>query len=85
MRTLRLLVIATLALLLSLSPASFAIEIPEFTPNVVDPGHYLDDAGQQAVNAELQRIREESGIWGAVFIVDTLADESIESVAVESD
>lgn len=81
MRTLRLLVIAALLMLPGLRPAS-AIEIPAFTPNVVDPGHALDTAGTSAVNAELLRIRETSGVWGAVYIVDTLDGESIEEVAV---
>ncbi len=83
MRTLRLLTITVLALLL-MPGSAFAFEIPDFTPNIVDPRGYLDDAGKQAVNVELQRIRETSHIWGAVFIVDTLDGEPIENVAVEA-
>jgi uncharacterized protein len=60
-----------------------AATIPPFTPNVVDPGHVLDDAGTQAVNAELRRIRA-SGILGAVYIVDTLDGVPIETVAHEA-
>lgn len=66
---------------LLLTPAS-AFTIPDFTPNVVDPQGYLDDAARDQVEAELQRIREASHIWGAVFIVDSLAGEAIEEVAV---
>lgn len=57
------------------------VEIPEFVPNVVDPSGFLDTLETERVNAELQRIRDESGIWGAVFIVDTLAGDPIETVA----
>lgn len=85
MRILRLLVVAMLAVLLMMNPlAARAFDIPAFTPNVVDPNDLLDDADTGMVNAELLRIRAESGIWGAVFIVDTLGDEAIESVAVEA-
>jgi uncharacterized protein len=83
MRTLRLLTITVFALLL-MPGSAFAFEIPDFTPNIVDPQGYLDDAGTQSVNAELQRIRETSHIWGAVFIVDTLDGEPIENVAVDA-
>ena len=83
MRMLRCLTAALLALLLAPVPA-FAVEIPAFTPNVVDPGGYLSESETQTVNTELQRIRETSHIWGAVFIVDTLAGEPIENVAVEA-
>lgn len=82
MRMLRLLALTTLVLL---APgASSAPEIPEFAPNVVDPAGYLDDTGREAVNVELQRIRETSHIWGAVLIVATLDGEPIENVAVEA-
>nr|WP_293250469.1 TPM domain-containing protein [Panacagrimonas sp.] len=57
------------------------VEIPEFVPNVVDPSGFLDPLETQRVNAELERIRGESEIWGAVYVVDTLAGESIEAVA----
>lgn len=83
MRILRLLAFTSLALLLS-PTAAFAFEIPEFTPNVVDPSGHLDASQRDAVNLELQRIRETSHIWGAVFVVRTLDGEPIENVAVEA-
>ncbi len=70
------------ALLLALASGVAAV-LPSFTPNVVDPGHLLDDAGTEAVNAELRRIRA-SGILGAVYIVDTLDGVPIENVANEA-
>lgn len=84
MRTLWLIALTTLTLLLS-GPASAApIAIPEFTPNVVDPNGYLDAEASARVNAELQRIRETSNVWGAVYLVDTLGGEPIENLAVEA-
>ena len=76
-----------LAGLLALACGSARAEptaIPAFTPNVVDPGHVLDAAGTERVNAEIQRVREASKVWGAVYIVDTLGDESIEELAVRA-
>lgn len=83
MRLVRWLIITLLWLLLHPGPA-LALDIPAFTPNVVDPAGHLDESGRRAVNDELQAIRERSHIWGAVFIVDTLKGEPIESVANEA-
>lgn len=64
--------------------SALAVEIPAFTPNVVDPEGYLDESGKQSVDAELQSIRDTSGVMGAVFIVGTLDGEPIENLAVEA-
>lgn len=83
MRRLRRLVITVLAL--AWVPASaLAFEIPEFTPNVVDPSGFLTASERQTVNDALLGIRQTSHIWGAVFIVTTLDGEPIENVAVEA-
>ncbi|TJY63303.1 TPM domain-containing protein [Sinimarinibacterium sp. CAU 1509] len=74
----------TVVVMLAVPVAALAYEIPEFTPNVVDPSGFLTPSEQEAVNAELQRIRESSHIWGAVFIVGTLDGEPIENVAVQA-
>lgn len=84
MRILWLLVITSLTLFLSAPASAAALAIPTFTPNVVDPHGYLDGAAAERVNAELQRIRDESHIWGAVYIVDTLGGEPIENVTVKA-
>lgn len=76
--------VVLLLLLVGLSAHAEPTPIPEFTPNVVDPGHVLDAAGSERVDAEIQRIRDASKIWGAVYIVDTLGDESIEELAVRA-
>ncbi|WP_369938901.1 TPM domain-containing protein [Xanthomonas medicagonis] len=80
MRTLRLLAFA-LVLLLCPALSALAVEIPTYTPNVVDPAGELSDAQRQQVNAALQRIREEQNIWGAVYLVPSLDGEDIEPVA----
>lgn len=81
MRTLWLLVFTALPFLFSASASASSVPIPAFTPNVVDPNGYLDEAGKAQVNIELERIRTESKIWGAVYIVETLGGQSIEDVA----
>ncbi len=83
MHTLRLMVVTILALLLA-PLSALALEIPDFTPNVVDTSGALDASTKQSVNDELQRIRETSQIWGAVLIVGSLDGEPIENVAVQA-
>lgn len=83
MRTPRLRIVVTL-LLLVICPFSAALDIPEFTPNVVDPSGVLDEASLHRVNAELENIRQSRHIWAAVFIVDSLGQESIEDVALQA-
>lgn len=80
MRTLRLLVITALALLWPALPAH-AVEIPAYTPNVVDPAGVLTAAERQRVNTSLQQVRDTQGIWGAVYIVPSLDGDSIEALA----
>ncbi len=80
-----LVAVTTLMFALLGAPAwATSLAIPEFTPNVVDANGFLDAAAKERVNLELQRIRDESHIWGAVFIVDTLNGEAIEDVATET-
>lgn len=76
-------VVPMLIALLMSAPAA-GLEIPEFTPNVVDPQGLLDAAGTERVNTELQQIRDSSQIWGAVYIVESLDGEAIEEVAVKA-
>ncbi|MEQ1439166.1 TPM domain-containing protein [Fontimonas sp. SYSU GA230001] len=77
----RMLLVTTLMLL---PFAARGFDVPPFTPNVVDTAGVLDAAAQQTINDELQRIRAESHIWGAVLIVGTLGGEPIENVAVQT-
>lgn len=58
--------------------------IPAFTPNVVDSAGVLDVAAYERVNAEILRLREAGTIWGAVYIVPALGEESIEELAVRA-
>jgi uncharacterized protein len=77
------LLVVVLLMILPAPARSAPTDIPAFTPNVVDPGGVLDAQGRARVEAEIQRIRD-TGIWGAVYIVDTLGDESIEALAVRA-
>ncbi len=81
MRLLRLLAITALALLLWPALPARAVEIPAYTPNVVDPAGVLTAAERQRVNAALQQVRDTQGIWGAVYIVPALDGDSIEELA----
>lgn len=61
-----------------------ALEVPAFTPNVVQTADQLPDAEVREINAAIEKIRTEAGIWGAVYILDTLNGESIEGVATQA-
>jgi uncharacterized protein len=56
-------------------------QIPSFTPNVVDPNNHLSDQDVLEINQALERIRNTADIWGAVYIIDNLGEETIESVS----
>ena len=75
---------AALVVFMLMSTAAPAVGIPEFTPNVVDPNAHLDGAAEQRINRELERIRRESNVWGAVFILDTLDGQPIEVLAEQA-
>jgi uncharacterized protein len=55
--------------------------IPAFTPNVVDSAGALSQTDVGDINAALQLVRERADIWGAVYIVNSLEGEPIESLA----
>ena len=61
-----------------------AHDVPAFTPNVVQTADQLPDAEVREINAAIEKIRNEAGIWGAVYILDTLNGESIEAVATQA-
>lgn len=56
-------------------------DIPDFTPNVVDLTGSLTSTEVDEINEAFQTIREKTDIWGAVYLVNELKDESIESLA----
>ena len=73
------LVFALLTLCTSLGAR--AADVPPFTPNVVDTAGVLSADEVQEINGALQVIRDRADIWGAVLIVYSLGDDSIESLA----
>jgi uncharacterized protein len=56
-------------------------QIPNYTPNVVDPHHYLKSHQIIEINSQLEIIRNKADIWGAVYLVKDLGDETIEDLA----
>ncbi len=73
------LLILWLSLLISLAHA--ASDIPAFTPNIVDPRAYLTAPEKDEVNRLIQDVRERADIHAAVYLLQTLGDESIEALA----
>jgi uncharacterized protein len=58
-----------------------AADVPPFMPNVVDTAGMLSADEVAEINGALQVIRDKADIWGAVLIVDSLADDTIETLA----
>ncbi|TAH74240.1 TPM domain-containing protein [Pseudoxanthomonas winnipegensis] len=74
--------LCTLILVLLLVPlAARALQIPAYTPNVVDPAGLLSEDDTQRINHALAEIRNGQQIWGAVYLAPSLEGESIEQVA----
>jgi uncharacterized protein len=69
---------------LALVAAATSVQIPEFTPNVVDPDHTLSQQDTREINSAFQELREQSGIMPAVYILNDLRGDSIENLAVEA-
>ncbi|MGZ3770832.1 MAG: TPM domain-containing protein [Bdellovibrio sp.] len=59
----------------------YANEIPAFTSNVIDTVGQLSAEQSSSVLQSLEVIRREADIYGAVFIVDHLEGETIETLA----
>ncbi len=59
-------------------------QIPNYTPNVVDPHHYLKSHQIIEINSQLEIIRNKADIWGAVYLVKDLGDETIEDQAAKA-
>lgn len=55
--------------------------IPAFEPNVVDQGAYLSAEEEGSINRLIQDMRAQADVWAAVYVVQELQDESIESLA----
>jgi uncharacterized protein len=70
-------------LLLSGTQVFAQSSIPPFTPNVVDPYHYLEADEIKQINQKIEDLKSQD-IWAAVYITDKLQNESIEELAVTS-
>ncbi len=59
-----------------------AFEAPTFQGDVLDEVGILDEAGRNALQQRIRELRENSGIWAAIYVARSLQDESIEGAAV---
>jgi uncharacterized protein len=66
------------------SVASFAFDVPQFTPNVVDTDGVLSVENVSRLNGTIRKLRAESHIFAAVLIVPTVQPQSIEQAAEET-
>src|SRR4051812_5809143 len=64
--------------------ASFAFDVPEFAPNVVDTAGVMSTAEIAKLNGTIAKLREESHIFAAVLVVPSTQPETIEQAAEES-
>lgn len=77
----RLVLLACLIFAIHGSPA-MAFEAPAFQGDVLDEVGILDEAGRNVLQQRIRELRENSGIWAAIYVARSLQDESIEGAAV---
>jgi uncharacterized protein len=61
--------------------ASANVEIPNFSPNVVDTNGYLTTVEKEEVNRAIDGIQSRGAIKPAVYLLSSLGGESIESLS----
>ncbi len=76
----RLLCLFLLGLLLT-RPAT-AFDAPAFQGDVLDEASLLSDADREILRERIRALREDSGIWAAVYVAKSLQGDAIESAAV---
>lgn len=74
---------ALIGLILSSVIVMAQSSIPPFTPNVVDPYHYLEVEEVKEINQKIEDLKSQD-IWAAVYLTDKLQNESIEELALNS-
>lgn len=79
---LRILCVCLQALLVT-RPA-LAFETPSFRGDVLDEVALLNEADHTFLVERIRRLREESGIWAAVYVASSLQGDTIESAAVST-
>ncbi|NTV94087.1 MAG: TPM domain-containing protein [Thiobacillus sp.] len=80
----RFLGLILLGLLLALLPSlpAHAFEAPAFRGDVLDEAGLLAEADRTALAERIKTLRENDGIWAAVYVARDLQGDSIESAAV---
>ena len=61
--------------------ASGGLEIPEYSPNVIDHNSYTSLAEREEINRLIDEIQSRGAIRPAVYLLPTLGEESIEGLA----
>ncbi len=69
-------------LLLGLARAATAFDAPAFQGDVLDETGLLTEGERQALLERIRRLRDESGIWAAIYVPRALQGESIETAAL---
>jgi uncharacterized protein len=64
-----------------LGVASANVEIPTYSPNVVDPNGHLTTVEKEEVNRAIDGIQSRGAMKPAVYLLSSLGGESIESLA----
>ncbi|MDD5366355.1 MAG: TPM domain-containing protein [Gallionellaceae bacterium] len=80
----RFLVLMLLGSLLALLPShpALAYGAPAFQGDVLDEAGLLAEADRTSLIERIKTLRDESGIWAAVYIASSLQGDSIENAAV---
>jgi uncharacterized protein len=80
----RFLSLALLGLHLVLFPLgpALAFEVPVFQGDVLDEVGQIDAADKASLMERIKTLRDESGVWAAIYFAKSLQGESIENAAV---
>lgn len=62
----------------------FAFTVPDFSPNVVDSSHTLSNGEIARLNSEIQKLHNDSHVFAAILLVNSLGGDSIEAAAVQT-
>lgn len=63
---------------------SWSWEPPTFKPNVVDDSHLLSPTDIALINEEIQLLQSRNNLFAAIYILNSLPNESIEDVALKT-
>ena len=79
--TFRFMTMAIFSSVLGTANFAAAFDVPLFRPNVVDQTNTLQPSEIGQLNSEIQKIRNESHVFAAILMVNTLEGDSVEAAA----